>query len=82
MERCAATILFAFACSDFKEHFQFARGKSVRRMMFSHRKRNLRRNSFLARVHAADCIYETLPQGAFEEISAGSCPGEAAAQMS
>src|SRR5580658_11316374 len=60
------------ACSDLKEHFQFARGKSVRRMMFSHRKRNLRWNSLLARVHAADCIYEILPQRAFEEISASS----------
>jgi hypothetical protein len=61
------------ACSDFKEHFQFARGKGVRRLMFSHRKSNLRWNSLLARVHAADCIYEIFPQSAFEEISAGSC---------
>src|SRR5580704_5655845 len=61
------------ACSDFKEHFQFARGKSVRRMMFSHRKSNLRWNSLLAGVHAADCIYEIPPQSAFEQVSAGSC---------
>src|SRR5580692_6611103 len=61
------------ACSDFKEHFQFARGKSVRRMMFSHGKSNLRWNSLLARVHAADGIYEILPQSAFEEVPAGSC---------
>src|SRR5580693_1156318 len=60
------------ACSDFKEHFQFARGKSVRRMMFSHRKSNLRWNSLLASVHAADCIYEILPQSAFEQVSTGS----------
>src|SRR5580693_499522 len=61
------------ACGDFKEHFQFASGKSVRRMMFSHRKSNLRWNSLLASVDAADCIYEILPQSAFEEISVGSC---------
>src|SRR5580658_10198708 len=60
------------AGGDFKEHFQFARGKSVRRVVFSHRKSNLRWNPLLARVHAADCIYEILPQGAFEQVSAGS----------
>src|SRR5580693_1011845 len=59
------------AGSDFKEHFPFARGKSVRRMMFSHRKRNLRWYSLLASVHAADRIYEILPQSALEQVSAG-----------
>ena len=60
------------ACSDFKEHFQFAFGKSVRRIMFSHRKSNLRWNSLLASMHAADCIYEILPQSAFEQVSTSS----------
>src|SRR5271156_1770388 len=60
------------ACSDFKEHFQFAFGKSVRRIMFSHCKSNLRWNSLLASMHAADCIYEILPQSAFEQVSTSS----------
>jgi hypothetical protein len=57
---------------DLLQHFQFTFAESVRGMMFCHGHGNLRRNSPLANVHAANRVQKILPQSALEEISAGS----------
>src|SRR5580658_8137758 len=57
---------------DLLQHFQFAFGESVRGMMFCHGYGNLRWNSPLANVHAANRVQEILPQSALQQISAGS----------
>src|SRR5258707_14472348 len=57
---------------DLLQHLQFAFAKSVRGMMFCHGHGNLRWNSPLANVHAANRVQEVLPQSALEQVSAGS----------
>src|SRR5271170_2265879 len=57
---------------DLFQHFQFAFAKSVRGMMFGHGHSDLRWDSPMASVHAANGVQKALSQSALEQISAGS----------
>jgi len=65
-------ILIRIPRSNLLQHFQFAFAESVGGMMFCHGHGNLRRNSPLADVNAANRFQQALSQSALEQVSAGS----------